>query len=58
MRYIFSNELLEIPENVKIKIRSRIVTVEGPRGEIPSLVDWATTPAHIQLTNLPISQAP
>lgn len=32
MRYIFSQEQLVIPEDVKIHIRSRIVTVEGPRG--------------------------
>lgn len=32
MKYIFSSEQLVIPDNVKIHIRSRIVTVEGPRG--------------------------
>ncbi|KAF7629093.1 hypothetical protein AFLA_004433 [Aspergillus flavus NRRL3357] len=32
MRYIHSEERLPIPENVKIHIRSRVVTVEGPRG--------------------------
>ena len=35
MKYIFSQEQLVIPENVKIHIRSRIVTVEGPRGNLP-----------------------
>ncbi len=34
MLYIFSQEELKIPEGVKIHIRSRIVTVEGPRGTI------------------------
>lgn len=32
MKYIFSEEQLVIPEDVKIHIRSRVVTVEGPRG--------------------------
>ncbi|PGH19128.1 hypothetical protein AJ80_04206 [Polytolypa hystricis UAMH7299] len=32
MRYIHSEETLKIPEDVSINIRSRIVTVEGPRG--------------------------
>ena len=32
MKYIFSEEQLVVPEDVKIHIRSRIVTVEGPRG--------------------------
>ncbi|GKZ39400.1 hypothetical protein AbraIFM66950_000230 [Aspergillus brasiliensis] len=34
MRYIQSEERLPIPENVKVHIRSRIVTVEGPRGKL------------------------
>ncbi|KIX04876.1 uncharacterized protein Z518_05747 [Rhinocladiella mackenziei CBS 650.93] len=34
MKYIFSQEQLVIPEGVKIHIRSRIVTVEGPRGKL------------------------
>ncbi|KAJ5909087.1 hypothetical protein N7495_001769 [Penicillium taxi] len=34
MRYIHSEETLPIPDNVKIHIRSRIVTVEGPRGKL------------------------
>ncbi|KAF7546948.1 hypothetical protein G7Z17_g8075 [Cylindrodendrum hubeiense] len=34
MRYIHSQELLEIPEGVKVAIKSRIVTVEGPRGKL------------------------
>ncbi|KAF9887456.1 hypothetical protein FE257_010173 [Aspergillus nanangensis] len=34
MRYIQSEERLPIPENVKIHIRSRVVTVEGPRGKL------------------------
>ncbi|KAJ9646174.1 uncharacterized protein PV06_02004 [Exophiala oligosperma] len=34
MKYIFSSEQLVIPDNVKIHIRSRIVTVEGPRGKL------------------------
>lgn len=37
MKYIFSEEQLVIPEDVKIHIRSRIVTVEGPRGTIPAM---------------------
>lgn len=32
MKYIFSEEEIAVPENVTVKIRSRIVTVEGPRG--------------------------
>lgn len=32
MLYIYSQEMLAIPEGVKIHIRSRLVTVEGPRG--------------------------
>jgi len=34
MRYIQSEELLDIPEGVKIAIKKRIVTVEGPRGKL------------------------
>jgi len=32
MKYIHSEELLEVPEGVKVSIKSRKVTVEGPRG--------------------------
>ncbi|KAL2756193.1 hypothetical protein ACRALDRAFT_2105527 [Sodiomyces alcalophilus JCM 7366] len=34
MRYIHSVETIEIPEGVKIHIKSRNVTVEGPRGKL------------------------
>ncbi|KAL7628131.1 60S ribosomal protein L9B [Parahypoxylon ruwenzoriense] len=34
MRYIHSQETLEIPEGVKVQIKSRNVTVEGPRGKL------------------------
>ncbi|KAL9607815.1 MAG: hypothetical protein Q9167_007309 [Letrouitia subvulpina] len=34
MKYIHSEESLTIPENVKIHIKSRIVTIEGPRGKL------------------------
>ncbi|OHF01082.1 ribosomal protein L6 [Colletotrichum orchidophilum] len=34
MRYIHSQENLTVPENVKVHIKSRIVTVEGPRGKL------------------------
>ncbi|PNP59498.1 hypothetical protein THARTR1_00988 [Trichoderma harzianum] len=34
MRYIHSQEILEIPEGVKVNIKTRIVTVEGPRGKL------------------------
>ncbi|RYO81068.1 hypothetical protein DL766_004790 [Monosporascus sp. MC13-8B] len=34
MRYIHSEETLEIPEGVKVHIKSRNVTVEGPRGKL------------------------
>ncbi|KAI1499646.1 60S ribosomal protein L9 [Biscogniauxia marginata] len=34
MRYIHSEETLEIPEGVKVTIKSRNVTVEGPRGKL------------------------
>ncbi|KAL7922723.1 60S ribosomal protein L9 [Trichoderma austrokoningii] len=34
MRYIHSQEILEIPEGVKVSIKTRIVTVEGPRGKL------------------------
>ncbi|KOS20606.1 60S ribosomal protein L9-B [Escovopsis weberi] len=34
MRYIHSQELLEIPEGVKVSIKTRTVTVEGPRGKL------------------------
>jgi large subunit ribosomal protein L9e len=34
MRYIHSEETLEVPENVKVSIKSRVVTVEGPRGKL------------------------
>jgi large subunit ribosomal protein L9e len=34
MRYIHSEETLDIPEGVKVTIKSRKVTVEGPRGKL------------------------
>ncbi|KAK4250475.1 ribosomal protein L6, alpha-beta domain-containing protein [Corynascus novoguineensis] len=34
MRYIHSEETLQVPENVKVSIKSRLVTVEGPRGKL------------------------
>ncbi|KAH7031188.1 ribosomal protein L6, alpha-beta domain-containing protein [Microdochium trichocladiopsis] len=34
MRYLHSEETLEIPEGVKVHIKSRTVTVEGPRGKL------------------------
>ncbi|KAH0544981.1 hypothetical protein FGG08_000907 [Glutinoglossum americanum] len=34
MKYIHSSESLTIPEGVKVIIKSRIVTVEGPRGKL------------------------
>ncbi|KAI0838954.1 60S ribosomal protein L9 [Hypoxylon sp. FL0890] len=34
MRYIHSLETLDIPEGVKVHIKSRNVTVEGPRGKL------------------------
>ncbi|KAI4135809.1 MAG: hypothetical protein LQ347_000355 [Umbilicaria vellea] len=34
MRYIHSQETLTIPENVKVHIKSRLITVEGPRGKL------------------------
>jgi large subunit ribosomal protein L9e len=34
MKYIQTDQILEIPENVSISIRARIVTVTGPRGTL------------------------
>ncbi|KAK5987376.1 L8 [Cladobotryum mycophilum] len=34
MRYIHTQEILEIPEGVKVSIKTRTVTVEGPRGKL------------------------
>ncbi|EQK98553.1 hypothetical protein G6O67_002536 [Ophiocordyceps sinensis] len=34
MKYIHSQELLDIPDGVKLAIKSRVVTVEGPRGKL------------------------
>ncbi|KAI4152993.1 MAG: hypothetical protein LQ340_002581 [Diploschistes diacapsis] len=34
MKYIHSQETLDVPDKVKVHIRSRIVTVEGPRGKL------------------------
>ncbi|KEY64797.1 hypothetical protein S7711_08075 [Stachybotrys chartarum IBT 7711] len=34
MKYIHSQQLLEIPEGVKVFIKTRTVTVEGPRGKL------------------------
>ncbi|KAI1436600.1 ribosomal protein L6 [Xylaria sp. CBS 124048] len=34
MRYIHTQETLEIPEGVKVAIKSRHITVEGPRGKL------------------------
>jgi len=34
MKYIHSEETLQIPEGVKVAIKSRVVTVEGPRGKL------------------------
>jgi large subunit ribosomal protein L9e len=34
MKYLHSEESLDIPDNVKVHIKSRLVTVEGPRGKL------------------------
>ena len=34
MRDILKTEELEVPEGVKVSIRSRLIVVEGPRGKI------------------------
>ncbi|PQE11156.1 putative ribosomal protein [Rutstroemia sp. NJR-2017a BVV2] len=34
MKYIHSEETLTVPEAVKVAIKSRLVTVEGPRGKL------------------------
>jgi len=34
MRYIHTEEILQVPETVKVTIKSRVVTVEGPRGKL------------------------
>ncbi|KAG7813545.1 hypothetical protein KL921_001091 [Ogataea angusta] len=34
MKYIQSSELLELPEGVSVQIKSRIITVTGPRGQL------------------------
>ncbi|KAF2102865.1 putative 60S ribosomal protein L9 [Rhizodiscina lignyota] len=34
MKYIHSQETLNIPDGVKVHIKTRIVTVEGPRGKL------------------------
>ncbi|KAL1638226.1 60S ribosomal protein L9B [Neofusicoccum ribis] len=34
MKYIHSSESLTIPEGVKVSIKTRVVTVEGPRGKL------------------------
>ncbi|KAL0259823.1 60S ribosomal protein L9B [Diplodia seriata] len=34
MKYIHSSESLTIPEGVKVGIKTRVVTVEGPRGKL------------------------
>lgn len=34
MKYIYSSEMLEVPEGVKVGIKARLVTVEGPRGKL------------------------
>ncbi|KAI6249806.1 60S ribosomal protein L9-B [Erysiphe necator] len=34
MKYIHSEETLNIPEGVKVNIKSRLVIVEGPRGKL------------------------
>ncbi|MCJ1327460.1 60S ribosomal protein L9B [Thelotrema lepadinum] len=34
MKYIHTQETLDVPDKVKVLIRSRIVTVEGPRGKL------------------------
>jgi large subunit ribosomal protein L9e len=43
MKDISSNESLSIPEGVDIKIKSRVVTVTGPRGTLTKEVK------HIQM---------
>jgi len=43
MKDITSNESLAIPEGVEIKIKSRVVTVTGPRGTLTKAV------RHIQM---------
>ncbi|KAF1992880.1 ribosomal protein L6 [Amniculicola lignicola CBS 123094] len=39
MKYIHSEELLDIPEGVKVTIKTRNVKVEGPRGTLEKSLD-------------------
>lgn len=34
MRSIYNDELLEVPQGVTADIKSRVITVEGPRGKL------------------------
>jgi large subunit ribosomal protein L9e len=40
MLYIHSEETLDIPDDVKVSIKARNVTVEGPRGPL-QLPNWS-----------------
>ncbi|KAK9465256.1 ribosomal protein L6, alpha-beta domain-containing protein [Lipomyces arxii] len=56
MKYIQSDELLEVPEGVSVSIKSRIVIVKGPRGTLTknlrhiNLAFSKTGPNTIKLT--------
>ncbi|KAL7932196.1 60S ribosomal protein L9 [Trichoderma chlorosporum] len=55
MRYIHSQEILEIPEGVKVSIKTRIVTVEGPRGKLTkNLGHLAVNFGHPKKNNISI----
>ncbi|EOQ99884.1 hypothetical protein E3P77_02101 [Wallemia ichthyophaga] len=38
MRSIYNDELLEVPQGVTADIKSRVITVEGPRGKLTKVV--------------------
>ena len=55
MRQIYNTRELEIPEDVEVDIKSKVVTVKGPRGKLfrrPSFFSFFHTHTHT-LVSLP-----
>ena len=54
MRQIYNTRELEIPEDVEVDIKSKVVTVKGPRGKLfrgPSFFSFFHTHTHTCLSS-------
>lgn len=61
MRQIYNTRELEIPEDVEVDIKSKVVTVKGPRGKLfrgPSFFSFFHTHTHTHLSLFPKKTPP